>query len=107
VVIAVADISVRVSDLTGAQGDKEAFGRLVVRSYPGLDGAKVLDVLPQEVSGLKAETELVEIEYTEPGSDQPRPMVVSREAFDGLAPDMGKVLAAARGLRGRRSRNDT
>jgi len=103
-----AVVQVRRSDFTGTQAEEEEFGRLVVRKYPGLDGPKVLDVLPGEVSGLKTQGDLVEVEYTEPGSDQPRSMVVSREDFDALAPDMAKVLADARGLRGgRRARGET
>jgi hypothetical protein len=45
--------------------------------------------------------DLVEVEYTEPGSDQSKRMLVNRQDFDALAPDMGKVLANARSLRGR------
>ena len=96
-----AVISVRASDLSGQQGEEAEFGRLVVRRYPGLDSPIQLDVLPQEVSGLQAVEDLVEIEYTEPGSDQPKSMLVSRQDFDALAPDMAKVLANGRGLRGR------
>jgi len=99
----VADIQVRVSDLTGKQDDREVFGRLVVRKYPGLDAPVQLDVLPDEVAGLQTMDDLVQLEYTAPGSETPKVLLVSREDFDGLSDTMAEVLSKARGLRGRRA----
>jgi len=99
----VADIQVRVSDLTGKQDDREVFGRLVVRKYPGLDAPVQLDVLPDEVAGLQTMDDLVQLEYTAPGAQEATVLVVARSDFDGLSADMAEVLSKARGLRGRRA----
>jgi hypothetical protein len=88
------------SDLTGAEGPEDQFGKLVVRRYPGIEGSKVLDVLPSEVADLETD-DLVEVEYTEPGATTGRALVVSKKDFDALAPDMAGVLAKARTPRGR------
>lgn len=100
-----AVVQVKRSDLTGTQGEDNEFGRLVVRKHPAIDGAKVLDVLPQEVSELKTVEELVELEYTEPGAPASRTLVVTRTVFDALASDMAEVLKKAPGVRGRRPGN--
>jgi hypothetical protein len=90
------------TDLTGEEGPEDQFGKLVVRKYPGVDGAKVLDVLPAEVADLLSETDdVVEVEYTEPGASVPKPLVVPKKSFDALVQDMPGVLAKARGTRGR------
>jgi len=89
------------SDLTGKDGADDEFGRLVVRNYPGVDGPRQLDVLPAEVSGLKTTSDVVEVDYTPPGETNPQRLLVLKDEFDQLAPDMPGLLAKARGLKGR------
>jgi hypothetical protein len=98
-----AQVQLTASDLTGAQGPDEEFGKLVIRKYPGLEGSRVLDVKPEEVSGLRTQGDLVELEYTEPGSTAVKALVVNKRDFDALSKGkpMNEVLAAARTLRGR------
>ena len=67
----------------------------------------MLDVLPGEVSGLKTVDGLIELEYTEPGGQSPKTLLVLRKDFDGLAPDMAKVLQKAPQRPGRRSRSES
>jgi len=93
----------RRSDLSGKEGEARDFGRLVVKGHPGVDGARVLDVLPGEVDGLKTIDDLVELEYTPPGASSSKTLLVRQSDFDKLAPDMPKVLAAAPQRAGRRS----
>jgi hypothetical protein len=96
----------RRSDLSGQEGEDKEFGRLVVKGHPAVEGARVLDVLPVEVDGLKTVDDLVELEYTEPGAESAKTLVVRRSDFDKLAPDMPKVLTNAPQRPGRRSRNE-
>jgi hypothetical protein len=97
----------RQSDLSGKKGEEGEFGRLVVKGHPAVDGARVLDVLPEEVSDLKTVDDLIELEYTAPDAPTPKTLVVRRSDFDKLAPDMSAVLAKAPQRPGRRSRNGT
>lgn len=96
----------RVSDLSGAEGASDDFGRLVVRGYPGVDGPKELDVLPSEVPHFEIPEGVLILEYTAPGSSR-RTLVASRTDFDQLVQNMPEVIANARGKRGRPSRNGT
>lgn len=100
-----ATVTVKASDLTGTQGPDETFGRLVVRKYPGIEGARVLDILPGELDGLETVDDLIELEYTEPGASAPKLLVVRRENFDERAPNMAEVLEKAPQRPGRRSRS--
>ena len=102
-----AVVQMRKSDLSGKTGEDKEFGRLAVRGHPAVDGARVLDVLPAELDGLKTVDDLIELEYTEPGSTSAKTLLVRRSDFDKLAPDMAKVLAGAPQRQGRRSRNET
>jgi hypothetical protein len=98
----------RRSDLSGTEGEAQTFGRLVVKGHPAVEGARVLDVLPKEVDGLKPVDDLIELEYKAPGASDSRTLVVRRSDFDKLVPDMAKVLAQAPQRAGRRSsRNET
>ena len=92
----------RRSDLSGTEGEAREFGRLVVKGHPAVDGARVLDVLPGEVDGLKPVDDLIELEYTAPGAESSKTLLVRRSDFDNLAQDMPKVLAAAPQRAGRR-----
>ena len=91
--------SVRISDLTGQEGSDEDFVTLAVRRYPGLDEAVQIDVLPNEIKGLKSAGDLVVLEVRNGETTQ---IVTTKSEFDKLAPDMAAVLAKADGLRGRR-----
>ena len=98
----------RVSDLSGAEGASEEFGRLVVRGYPDIDGPRVLDVLPSEVPDFTIPEGIVILEYTAPGSTR-RTLVASRADFDQLAfgRNMEEVIAKAPALKPGRPRNET
>jgi hypothetical protein len=103
-----AKVPMTKSDLSGTVGEENQFGRLVVRGHPAVDGARVLDVMPGELDGLKTVDDLIELGYTEPGgSTSTKTLVVRRSDFDKLAPDMAKVLKEAPQRQGRRSRNET
>jgi hypothetical protein len=98
----------RVSDLSGTEGESHECGCLVVRGYPDVGEAKVRDVLPGEVRDLETPEGIVILEYTAPGSSTPRTLVALRADFDQLAPNMPEVISKAPALkRGRPSRNGT
>jgi len=61
-VIQLAFKSVRVSDLSGAEGNDEDFVTLVVRRHPKLEEPVQIDVLPDEIKGLKNAGNLVVLE---------------------------------------------
>ena len=100
-----ANITIKVSDLSRQQGEEADFGRLIVRQYPGLAAPVQLDVLPDELKGLEPMGDLVQLEYYEPGSETPQMLMIARKDFDQLAKSstMAEVLSKARGLRGRRA----
>jgi hypothetical protein len=103
-VVNLATVTLKQSDLTGVQGPDEEFGRLVVRNYPGVEGARQLDVRPEEVSDIKTVADLIELDYYAPGSGDPKRLVVNKDDFDQLtSSNMAEVLAGARTLRGRPS----
>lgn len=91
--------SVRVSDLSGAEGNDEDFVTLVVRRHPKLEEPVQIDVLPDEIKGLKNAGNLVVLEVRNGDTTQ---VVVTENEFNKLAPNMDEVLANADGLRGRR-----
>ncbi|MBN6191395.1 hypothetical protein JQN58_31475 [Aneurinibacillus sp. BA2021] len=92
--------SVRISDLTGAEGKDEDFITLAVRRYPGLEEPVQIDVLAAEIKGLKSADQLVVLEVRNGG--EPQRVVTTKAEFDKLAPNIQEVLANADGLRGRR-----
>lgn len=92
--------SIRVSDLTGAEGEDSAFITVVVREYPGLDEPVQIDALPEELKSLKGIKDLVVLELKQGESTQQ--LVTTREEFNKLSPNMQEVLDSADGLRGRR-----
>lgn len=89
---------VMVSDLTGAEGNEEDFTVLTVRQHPKLTEPKALDILPDELKGLKTAGDLVVLETGTNGDRQQ--VVVTLAEFRKVVPD--KVVEAARGTRGRR-----
>lgn len=92
--------SVRVSDLSGTEGNDDDFLTVVVRNHPGLDEPVQFDALPQELSELKGLANLVMLEIRK--GEEVRQVVTTVENFNELAEDMDTVLAGADGLRGRR-----
>lgn len=92
--------SVRISDLTGAEGKDEDFVTLAIRRYPGLEEPVQIDVLPAEIKGLKAASDLVVLEVRNGG--EPTQLVTTKAEFDKLSANISEILANADGLRGRR-----
>lgn len=91
--------SVRVSDLTGVEAPEEEFIEVIVRSAPGLDQPVKLDVLPQEIAGLKTAGEVVVLEVR---NGETKQVIITHAEFKKLAPNIDKVLAEADSIRGRR-----
>lgn len=90
-------VSRMVSDLTGKEAPEGDFVQLVIREHPAADEAKSLDVLPDEIKGLKSAGEIVVLEVRNGDTKQ---LVVSLADFRKLVKD--DVVKNARGLRGRR-----
>jgi hypothetical protein len=101
---------INVSDLTDREApDNVPLVRLVVRKYPDVEGARKLEVLPDEVNGLQEDNDLVHLEVSTPGSSTRKTLVVPRADFDQLAPDgnMRELIEGARTLKPRgRPRKD-
>lgn len=89
---------VMVSDLTGKEGDEKEFVTMTVRQHPRVKEPKALDVLPDEVLGMKSAGDLVVLEINANGSKQQ--MVVTLAEFRKVCSD--KLVEQARGTRGRR-----
>lgn len=92
--------SVRISDISGVEGNDEDFVLLVVREHPGLEEPVQIDVLPEEIKGLKSAGNLVVLEVR--NGDETTQVVVTLNEFNKLSPNMDDILANADGLRGRR-----
>lgn len=92
--------SIRVSDLTGAEGDDEKFVNVIVRTCPGLDEPVQFDALPEELKGLKGIKDLVVLELKT--GENTQQLVTTLAEFNKLSPDINTVLENADGLRGRR-----
>jgi hypothetical protein len=114
--------TVKFSDLSGKEvGEVEQLVRLVVEEHPGFRQLPItLEVLPEDVEGRLPETDrFVSVLYYAPGSRQPQRLIVSVDAFNGLAQraDMDTVLSEAlyaehqargtQGSSGRRGRGRT
>lgn len=91
--------SIRVSDLTGAEGDDEEFITVIVRKHPELDEPIQFDALPDELKPLKALRDLVVLELKNGETTQ---LVTTLAEFNKLSPNIKEVLESADGLRGRR-----
>lgn len=91
--------SIRVSDLTGVEGDDADFVTVVVRKHPELSEPVQFDALPDELKGLKSLKELVVLELRNGETQQ---LVTTLAEFNKLAPNIKEVLENADGLRGRR-----
>ncbi|MFC8008973.1 hypothetical protein [Streptomyces cinereoruber] len=88
-----------VSDLTGTEAPNDEFVTLVVREHPKLDQAVQLDVLPDEIKGLKSAGEIVVLEVK---NGETKNLVVTLAEFNKLHKDIDQILDKAPGLRGRR-----
>jgi hypothetical protein len=82
---------VHVSDLSGQQGAQDEFARLIVHEHPNYSTPITLEVLPSEIDDLPDENQYVSIELVQPGERSGRRMVVSLNAFNGLAGDGGDM----------------
>lgn len=91
--------SIRVSDLTGAEGEDEQFVTVVVRTHPELEEPIQFDALPEEMQGIKSIKDLVVLEIKNGETVQ---LVTTVAEFNKLSPTIGEVLKNADGLRGRR-----
>ena len=91
--------SIRVSDLTGVEGNDADFVTVVVRKHPELDEPVQFDALPDELKGLKSLKDLVVIELRNGETTQ---LVTTLAEFNKLSPNIKEVLENADGLRGRR-----
>lgn len=96
----VAYRSVRVSDLTGAEGSDEDFTSIVVRRHPDVTEPVVIDALTSELKGLKSADQLVVLELKNGGD--PVQVVTTVTEFGKLSPNIKEVLDKAPGVRGRR-----
>lgn len=92
--------SIRVSDLTGAEGEEKDFVSVVVRKHPALEEAVVFDAKPEELKGLKSAGDLVILEVKNGGD--PVQVVTTIGEFNKLSPNIEEVLKNAPGVRGRR-----
>lgn len=92
--------SIRVSDLTGAEGTDEEFVSVVVRKHPAIEEAVVFDAKPDELKGLKSAGDLVVLEVKNGGD--PVQVVTTVGEFNKLSPNIAEVLKNAPGVRGRR-----
>jgi hypothetical protein len=89
---------VHVSDLSGKQAQEGQLGRLVVVEHPDFaHGPVTLEVLPEEVAGLKTAERFVHLEYYPPGARRPERLTVSLEQFNALAEagEMSQILRQA------------
>lgn len=91
--------SIRVSDLTGAEGDDKDFVTVVVRQHPELEEAVQFDALPAELTSIKGIKDLVVLELRNGETTQ---VVTTLAEFNKLSPNIKEVLENADGLRGRR-----
>lgn len=87
------------SDISGKEGDEQEFVTLVVREHPSTDEPRALDVLPDEIAGLKAASDLVTLEVRKPDSTVTQ-MVVPLAEFRKVVKD--ETVTKGRGLKGRR-----
>jgi len=92
--------SIRVSDLTGAEGTDEEFVSVIVRKHPAIEEAVVFDAKPEELKGLKSADQLVILEIKNGG--EPTQVVTTLADFSKLSPNIADVLKNAPGVRGRR-----
>lgn len=86
-----------VSDVSGTEANENEFVKLVVRQHPSATEAKVLDVLPSEIEGLKDAGDLVVLEVN---NGEKKQIVVKLADFRKLVND--EIVENAPSNRGRR-----
>jgi hypothetical protein len=99
-VIEMAFKSIRVSDLTGAEGSDEEFVSVIVRRHPAIEEPVVFDAKPEELKGLKNNDSLVVLEVKNGG--EPVQVVTTVSDFAKLSAHIDEVLKSAPSPRGRR-----
>lgn len=92
-----AIVSRMVSDLTGKEGNEEDFVTMTIREHPSLTEPKALDVLPDEIAGMKDAGNLVIIEVN---NGEKKQIIATLTEFRKVVPD--EILAKGRNTRGRR-----
>ena len=92
--------SIRVSDITGAEGSDDDFVTVIVRTHPSLEEPVQFDALPDELKILKGLKDLVVLELK--NGETTQQVVTTLTEFNKLSPSINDVLENADGLRGRR-----
>lgn len=92
-------VSRMASDISGKEGDEQEFVTLVIREHPSADEPRALDVMPDEIAGLKAAADLVALEIRKPDSTVTQ-LVVPLADFRKVVKD--ETVSKGRSLRGRR-----
>lgn len=92
-------VSRMVSDISGMEAPEREFVTLVVRGHPAAVGAKALDVLPEEIAGLRETPGVLTLEIKGKNRESRRITVLLAD-FREVVPD--EVVRKARGTRGRR-----
>lgn len=98
-VVRLALVSRMASDISGKEGDEKDFVTLVVREHPSADEPRALDVLPDEIDGLKNASDLVTCEIRRPDTTVTQ-LVVPLAEFRKIIKD--ETVNKGRQLRGRR-----
>jgi hypothetical protein len=78
---------VHVSDISGKEAEEQSLGRLVVHEHPHYDSSDLpvtLEVLPDEVEGLKESTRFVTVEWLPPGTRRGERMTIGLDDFNLL-----------------------
>lgn len=92
-----AIVSRMVSDITGKEGNEDQFVVLTIREHPEIDEPKALDVMPDEIAGMKDAGNLVVVEVS---NGEKKQLIFTLTEFRKVISD--DVVKAARGTRGRR-----
>lgn len=92
-----AIVSKMVSDISGKEGNEEEFVVMTVREHPEIDEPKALDVMPEEIAGMKDAGNLVVVEVS---NGEKKQLIFTLTEFRKVVPD--EVVKKARGTRGRR-----
>ena len=92
-------VSRMASDISGKEGEEQEFVTLVVREHPSTNEPRALDVLPDEIAGLKAASDLVTCEVRKQDGTVTQ-LVAPLAEFRKVVKD--ETVAKGRQLKGRR-----
>jgi hypothetical protein len=92
-----AIVSRMVSDITGKEGNEDEFVVMTVREHPEIDEPKALDLLPEEIAGMKDAGNLVVVEVS---NGEKKQLIFTLTEFRKVISD--DIVKKARGTRGRR-----